>query len=554
MTRSDWRFKLWESQGVPYKKASGYNVKFLGEAAYTTNRTNPDSDFDDATDGQELHGYNVMISWFEDEELKSMNKTIYGHPWGAYKQQDNSTYLDVDDDGITDIDEIDPWNSTTEAVVEFIEHFKNDQEMLDGQFNPFIRESTPPVVINIKVKTHEKWGWVTIGFIPAWVLKRAWAEIDLEVIDVAKFYVTVKISSDRVAEFEGEGLEWFKAELDLTFWELAGRYTVRVEMVDFAGNELDPPYVEEVDGWFGGVLRMLEALWDFICAVVSAIAEAVMAALAFLIDIILDMIVSLIQSIIDPIVQAMKNAIDGFLFSLGGVLEQALVDYKKTGTLSENIVQVIMETMLGSFFAILMGIVTVITVLLIALSPLPFLDLIVGLIVVLILTVILIALFGQSNFGSSGVTPSLPSPLSLGGIFGLAQTYMEENVHSPDDFEFMLVLCALAFSTSATLLELGIIKALGDPTGFLGIIFAAVAGIMAAIFSLWVVSNAQSPHISDVALDMLSLVAIAWAFIDIVLFAISLPKIRAKGLLPLGLITILFSGIAIFAGIWQLTI
>jgi hypothetical protein len=40
-----------------------------------------------------------------------------------------------------------------ESVMEFMEHFKDDQEMLDGQFNPFIRESTPPVVINVKVKT-----------------------------------------------------------------------------------------------------------------------------------------------------------------------------------------------------------------------------------------------------------------------------------------------------------------------------------------------------------------------------------------------------------------
>lgn len=57
--------------------------------------------------------------------------------------------------------------------------------------------------------------------------------------------------------------------------ELAGKYKVRIEMVDFAGNELNPPYEEEVDGWFGCVLRFLEDLWDFIVALVSAIAEAV---------------------------------------------------------------------------------------------------------------------------------------------------------------------------------------------------------------------------------------------------------------------------------------
>ncbi len=91
-----------------------------------------------------------------------------------------------------------------------------------------------------------------------------WTEIDLQVINVAKFYVTAKISPGRIAEFEGEGHEWFKTELDLYLFELAGMCTVGIEMVDFAENELDPPYEVVVDGWFGGVLRMLEALWDSI--------------------------------------------------------------------------------------------------------------------------------------------------------------------------------------------------------------------------------------------------------------------------------------------------
>jgi len=261
--RYESRFKLWESQGIPYTPISSYEVRFLGEGEEDTNRTDPDTDCDNATDGQELYGYNVLISWFEGEELKSENKTIFGDPNEAYMEPDGVTPMDVDEDGITDIDEIDPWNSSTPAVMEFIEHFKDDQEMLDGQFNPFIRESTPPVVINIKVKTHEEWGWTTDFLIPLWVLKRAWAEIDIETIDIAKFSVTVRISPGRLAEFEGEGHEWFKAELDLFFWEVMGKYTVKIEMVDFAGNELDPPYEVEVDGWFGGVLRMLEALWDF---------------------------------------------------------------------------------------------------------------------------------------------------------------------------------------------------------------------------------------------------------------------------------------------------
>jgi hypothetical protein len=191
--------------------------------------------------------------------------------------------------------------------------------MMDGQFNPFIRESTPPVVINVKVKTHENWGWETFGFIPVYILKRAWAEIDMEMIDVAEFHVTVRISPGRVAEFEGEGHEWFKAELDLYLWEIAGKYKVKIEMVDLAGNELDPPYEEEVDGWFGGVLRMLEALWEFICAVVSAIADAVMKALSFIIDLIVSAFKAGIKALLDTITNMIEPPIRGIANQIEGI-------------------------------------------------------------------------------------------------------------------------------------------------------------------------------------------------------------------------------------------
>jgi hypothetical protein len=298
-------------------------------------RNNLDSNLSNATDSQELHECNVIISWFEGEELKSMNKTVYGDPTEAYMEPDGTTPLDVDEDGITDIDEIDPWNSTTPAVMEFIEHFKNDQEMLDGQFNPFIRESTPPVVINVKVKTHENWETVWVGFIPVPILKRAWAEIDMEMIDVAKFHVTVRISPGRVAEFEGEGHEWFKAELDLYIWEVAGKYKVKIEMVDYAGNELDPPYEEEVDGWFGGVLRMLEALWEFICAVVSAIADAVMKALSFLAD----LVMAIIQPIIDGVVGCLGDLLRPWGREILAAVGRALSLFEETGEVSDYAIQ-----------------------------------------------------------------------------------------------------------------------------------------------------------------------------------------------------------------------
>jgi hypothetical protein len=88
-------------------------------------------------------------------------------------------------------------------------------------------------------------------------------------------------------------------------------------MVDLAGNELDPPYEEEVDGWFGGVLRMLEALWEFICAVVSAIADAVMKALSFLFE----MIMRIVQEILDRILAPFYSGLKGWTDNIAQVIE-----------------------------------------------------------------------------------------------------------------------------------------------------------------------------------------------------------------------------------------
>jgi hypothetical protein len=153
-----------------------------------------------------------------------------------------------------------PVNSSTLLVLDFKNHFSNNQEMLDGQFNPFIKESTPPVVINIKIKKVKVYEQVCA--LLCWdELKRVYSEISVEAIDVAQFTVVVKINdnSGRSATFHGEGHEWFVAELDLNIADEWIRYKVTIEMLDFAGNELDPPYEEEVVGWFGGLLRMLEA-------------------------------------------------------------------------------------------------------------------------------------------------------------------------------------------------------------------------------------------------------------------------------------------------------
>jgi hypothetical protein len=77
-----------------------------------------------------------------------------------------------------------------------------------------------------------------------------------------------------------------------------------------------------VDGWFGGVLRMLEALWEFICAVVSAIADAVMKALSFIADVIISIVMAIVEAVVDPVVDAINDWANNLLEGIEALFEQ----------------------------------------------------------------------------------------------------------------------------------------------------------------------------------------------------------------------------------------
>ncbi|TET91874.1 MAG: hypothetical protein E3J35_01055 [Methanomassiliicoccales archaeon] len=348
-SRSSWEFKIWEAQGIPYKRLSGYSVEFLGESEYSTDPLDPDSDGDGTTDGQEVYGYNVMITWYEGDDLKSKNKTIYGHPKVNYTEPDGVTLLDIDEDGITDVDEMDPVNSSTPSILDYVAIYGDNQSMMDSQFNPFIRENSPPVILNVKIKKHEDWGLCFALFVPYPCLKRAWTDVNVEAIDVAQFTVTIKLNDDsrRSVTLTGKGHEWFQAKLDLDVWDVLVRYKVTVSMVDFAGNKLDPAYTEEVDGFFGGVLRFLEALWDFLVSLASMIADAVMAALSFIIDIILTVVQVIVHAVLEPIIQAVSDWVNGVVSAIEIAFEE-LPKLAQKG--SAEALKVILDAIYGGNF------------------------------------------------------------------------------------------------------------------------------------------------------------------------------------------------------------
>ncbi len=426
------KFMLWESQGILYKNINEWTVEFVGEALYSTDPLDQDSDDDNVVDGQEVLGYNVTIAWYEGEELKSENKTIFGHPMEAHMESDGVTPLDIDEDGITDIDEMDPVSSTTMSVEDFVEIYGDNQSMMDSQFNPFIRESLPPIVLNIAITKHERWGDCYFLGVRFDCLKRLWAEIEVEALDVSEFSVTVTISEDddRSVTFVGKGHEWFMVALDLKLVEVLVRYKVSITMEDFAGNSLDPPFEKEMDGLFGGVLRMLEDLWDWLVDVATAIVDAVAKAVSFIFDMIVNLVSSLMNAIIDPVVRAIGGWIEG-LISLANSVSEGV---NETGDMSSYSYGDFVKHLTGDMMIVLMALSSTIMGIFLLTSPYTILfsfitSWLIGMIVPFVLSTI------------AGAVPTLKELLDpivrlMSGdptpIIDFIENYLLANVHSSE--------------------------------------------------------------------------------------------------------------------------
>ncbi len=214
------------------------------------------------------------------------------------------------------------------SIEDFVRIYGDNQTMMDSQFNPFIRESTPPIVLNIAITKHERWGDCGGWGIYLPCLKRLWAEIEVEALDVSEFSVTVSISEDdtRTVTFVGKGHEWFMVALDLKLAEVLVTYEVSITMEDFAGNSLDPPYEKEMDGLFGGVLRMLEDLWDWLVDVATAIVDAVAKAVSFILDWLMNMIQAMIDGVIAPILVTYEAWTQGVYYAIDRIMNVGDID------------------------------------------------------------------------------------------------------------------------------------------------------------------------------------------------------------------------------------
>ena len=234
-----------------------------------------DVDGDGIRDGQEIVGYEVTILWKEGDDIKVLTKKVYGDPMGKHRAPPvNSTdsfasgpYLDVDDDGIYDIDELDPWNATTPAVVAFRYLFGDNQTLMDNTFQQFLRDEMPPIIRKFDVYTHCTWECLPwIGW-PCWPVA-AWTTVTVQAIDPSDYTITVAVIDNgqlRSQAVSGYAEITTTMPIDILFDALLD-YHVLVDVTDEAGNTAQA--VEKVTGIIGAIVEffgsLLKAMWDFV--------------------------------------------------------------------------------------------------------------------------------------------------------------------------------------------------------------------------------------------------------------------------------------------------
>ncbi len=261
---------------------------------------------------------------------------------------------DTDGDGMPDYKEI-HYTDYYPFIVNWAnnQHRQNPKDFnatkyLKNQFNPFVRENIPPMLLSMSVTTvtEDVYTWVGccgVG-VNVWTGWNTYADIRARIYDVGGFS-SVKISGPGgTVTFSSLHNGWYNTTIDVGFWEAATEYTIKLDAKDTAGNELKYDYT--VKGLFAGVLDFLKDIWNAVTSIVKAAWEAVKSAVDFIVEFIKGIIQAAIDEVLSPIIQQYENWQNKLL----EIINEATTEYESTGSISPTVLKSFSQLLSGGLF------------------------------------------------------------------------------------------------------------------------------------------------------------------------------------------------------------
>jgi hypothetical protein len=305
------------------------NEMHKSEGFSGTDPLNPDTDGDGLTDGQEVNSYEITYIYWSGETQKSAKKTMYGDPKVKYKQTDGS-WTDTDGDSIPDAVEDDPKNgiyldsSLYNKYSWFVLAHWNDNEALDGQFNTFIQENTPPEIRSISVSKYPVRGTKTVLGIKVSYIKYYEAKVKANIWDVNSLsYVKIKITDTGDSKtWYNDGNGYYTAYLDIDWEDYYWDFTVKVNANDKVGNSISAS--KEIESWMKGVLS---GIWDMIKDAMERAWEFVKDA----VDWLWGWLKEQIELMVDVVLKPVMCAVEGYVRGIHDIIMEGIADYKQNG-------------------------------------------------------------------------------------------------------------------------------------------------------------------------------------------------------------------------------
>jgi len=327
------------------------------------NPLDPDYDGDGLADGQEVNGWNVMIAYKSGDDMVTEERTYRTDPTVV-----QSSILDSDNDGLSDYvetgmcrlcdyhpDQIEDWKNTYPDLYSSYSWFIFDRakkayddklsetgnvsvawqeynNTLHSQFNPFVRESIPPIITDVHICSDVRYSVLSV--------EHCWTKISVTVQDVSgissvKIGVTDrnrwKTFSEDDAESLGNNKYRFSTCIDIDYWgDYLVDYHVKVIVTDGGDNSIS--FEKKINGVFGGFLDFLGDIWNMIVGAVTAAVKAVVEVLNKIIEAMLNAIKAMLESIISPILSMIKT----WSQSIASAMREALNELSKTNPNSQE--------------------------------------------------------------------------------------------------------------------------------------------------------------------------------------------------------------------------